>query len=434
MKKIKKSISIGRLQGSDYQLSSAHMQTSRNHARLSIFSDGSLELEDFSSHGTYVNGKIIQNQKVNVNRADIISFANEELLDWNRLNLKSDGASFLKVISYLLPVLGLVAAFAYYTTQKDVSVAEINSQYGGSVGLIVNAYLLTTDIGSNQIYIGYSKEQYNDGQQLELSIDVDKNKLLPFFATGTGFLIQTTVDGDKANLVTNRHVAIPSWQINKGNYSDKEDEVFFEDLAAKADEYEDKLKLKRNPNREYETDNTLLSFVPSKSISTFNKNLTYAQLLDQFDNNATVLRYSEDEAVDIAVLVTNVDVSVEDYLDLDKTSNTNLEIVEVGDQTTILGYSGGLITGFEVDNGLLDYQVADGKISKGPTRFNIVYNATTSGGSSGSPVFDENGKLIAVHYAAQGLKGLGIPVQHVFDVLDYVNVAKPVANGKRQFD
>ncbi|MBK8701172.1 MAG: trypsin-like peptidase domain-containing protein [Saprospiraceae bacterium] len=53
--------------------------------------------------------------------------------------------------------------------------------------------------------------------------------------------------------------------------------------------------------------------------------------------------------------------------------------------------------------------------------FEIFYDIPTSGGSSGSPIFDENGKLIAVHFAKQGLNGIGIPVKHLIDVVEHKN-------------
>jgi pSer/pThr/pTyr-binding forkhead associated (FHA) protein len=434
MKKLTKKLTIGRHTTNDYSLSERSLKTSRQHANLYIYNDGSMELEDFSSNGTYVNGKPLNNDKVSVYQGDIISFANEEKLDWTKIGKTK---SKFPLWAIIIPILLLLAGIGYtlfMNQNKKMTIKEIRTKYDKSIGLIANAYLLRTVVGESQLYVGYDKELYEKDQTLKESFNVDQNKLIPFFITGTGFLIEPISNQDNANLATNRHVVNPAWQINNQQYSSLEEQEFFSEISKSADDYEAEYRLKRNPNRKYETHSRIIRFIPSDYKFAFNQGMSYSEFLNQLgSSNAQPSRWSKDQSIDIAVLSCQLDQNDRYYISLTNDFENDLNKVEVGDETTILGYSGGMASGFEIDKSIIEYQTSSRSISKTPSEFNITYDIPTSGGSSGSPIFDEYGKVIAIHYARQGVKGLGVPIKHLKSVLEFDNTAKKGSNNEIEY-
>jgi hypothetical protein len=312
----------------------------------------------------------------------------------------------------------------------------IQQKYDKSVGLICHAYFLKVNFGDRKLFVGFNKEQYEKDQTLIKAVNVDQNKLLPFFITGTGFLFKNDSPTDKSNLATNRHVADPSWLINKREYASDEEKSFYEEIRSITDDAEIYYKLTKNSNRQFITHSYVTKFIPSGSLFPLDKNMTYQELLAKLGTgNSQILRWSNDGNVDIAILVTDISDPDLYFIDLIKDANKDMACITVGDETTILGYSGGITSGYSYEKGDIDYQMSKGTISKAPSNFEVTYDIPTIGGSSGAPIFDENGKLIAVHFAKQDLKGLGIPVKYLIEVLNFNNVinrsdTKNLENGK----
>lgn len=83
---MKQILTIGRGLHCDIVLNDATDVVSREHATLEIDKSGKYYLVDISRNGTYVNGmRIMPNQRVQVSRGDVISFAHVQALDWNRV-------------------------------------------------------------------------------------------------------------------------------------------------------------------------------------------------------------------------------------------------------------------------------------------------------------------------------------------------------------
>lgn len=430
--KLVKTIKIGRHSSNDYNLDASNDKTSRNHAILYVYSDGTYELEDISTNGTFVNGTKINGSKVKVTRDDLIKFADQERFDWSRVK-DSSPVPFTNI--FLL--IGLIAALSIggiaikknFIDKPDPCMSApcdvkcIQKKYDKSVGLICHAYFLKVNFGDRMLFIGFDKARYEKDQTLKEAINVDQNKLLPFLITGTGFLFKNESSTDKANLATNRHVADPSWLINKRNYDSESDKSFYEEIRIITEEAERDFNLSRNSNRQFLTHSYIAKFIPSGSLFPLNKNMTYLELLTKLGTgNSQVLRWSSVGNVDISVLATDIKDPDLYFIDLKNDLNTDMACISIGDETTILGYSGGITSGYSYEKGDIDYQISKGNISKAPSNFEITYNILTTGGSSGSPIFNESGKLIAIHYAKQELKGLGIPINFLLDVINHNNV------------
>ena len=443
--KLVKTIKIGRHPSNDYKLDVSNEKTSRNHAILYIYNDGSFELEDTSTNGTFVNGNKIVASRVRVKRDDLIKFADQERFDWTRIKHKGPFPIFnlllLLGLSAILIVGGIFIKNQFFSPMDPCNseicdVKCIQRKYDKSVGLICHAYFLKVNFGDKKLFIGFDKELYEKDQTLKESVNINQNKLLPFFVTGTGFLFKNDSPTDKSNLATNRHVADPSWLINKKQYNSEEEKSFYEEIRVITDDAEKLYDLPRNTNRQFITHSYITSFIPSGKLFPLNRNMTYQELLSKLGTgNSQVLRWSNEGNVDVAVLVTDLNDPELYYIDLKSDVNTDMNCINIGDDTAILGYSGGITSGYSYEKGDIDYQMSRGTISKAPSNFEVTYDIPTLGGSSGSPIFDDNGKLIAIHFAKQQLKGLGVPIKFLLDVINFNNVAnrsdtKTLENGQ----
>ncbi len=441
--KLDKTIKIGRHSSNDYILEASNDKTSRNHAILYIYSDGTYELEDTSTNGTFVNGTKINDSKIKVTRDDLIKFADQERFDWSKVDISSPVPY---TIIFLL--IGLIAALSVggiaikklFIDKPDPCMSApcdvkcIQKKYDKSVGLICHTYFLKVNFGEKKLFIGYDKRQYEKNRTLKEAFSIDQNKLLPFFITGTGFLIKNESPTDRANLATNRHVADPSWLINKRDYDSKNEKIFYEQIRIITDDAEKALGLPRNTNRQFITHSDIIKFIPSGSLFPLNEDITYQQILTKLGTgNSQVLRWSSEGNVDISVLATDIKDPDLYFIDLKNDINTNMACISLGDETTLLGYSGGITSGYSYEKGDIDYQISKGNISKAPSNFEITYDIPTTGGSSGSPIFDENGKLIAIHFANQELKGLGIPINFLLDVINLTNVVNKSDTNKLEY-
>ncbi|MBK8701173.1 MAG: FHA domain-containing protein [Saprospiraceae bacterium] len=347
--KLIKTIKIGRHQSNDYCLNSFNEKTSRNHAILYIYDDDTHELEDISTNGTFVNGNKVLASKVKVRKDDLIKFADQERFDWSRVNaVPINKTGWVVYVGLITIVLLATAWLGYYLflLPKDLCKDElceikcIQAKYNKSVGLICNAYFLKVNFGSDKLFIGYDKAKYNKDQTLEKSVRYNKDELLPFFLTGTAFLIENKSNHDKANLATNRHVADPSWGINKRVYRDDEEKKFYEDIRIETDQFEKTYKLPPNPNRQFITQSDRILFIPSGTLFSLGNGLTYNDLLNKLGTgNCELLRWSKESNVDIALLATNPEPDYH-YINLTNEASDNLDCISVGDEAVILGYSG----------------------------------------------------------------------------------------------
>lgn len=82
--------------------------------------------------------------------------------------------------------------------------------------------------------------------------------------------------------------------------------------------------------------------------------------------------------------------SLEDY--------TNYEDLELGQRLYMIGYNAGLVVANTADG--IKAQVTSGEVSQKPTSERILYSIPLMAGSSGSPVIDEYGRLVAVNFAS----------------------------------
>ena len=59
-----------------------------------------------------------------------------------------------------------------------------------------------------------------------------------------------------------------------------------------------------------------------------------------------------------------------------------------------------------------------GSFTQEPTKYYVQYSAATAGGASGSPVFNQYGKLVAINYLGSKEQSFnrGILIRHLIDL------------------
>lgn len=351
-----------------------------------------------------------------------------------------------------------LSSFAYFTffktQQKPAFVClngetEIYEKYKDAVGLVQHTYTYEVSIkGSEPFEISgmYYLEQKS--------------------ITGTGFFVS-----EDGKIVTNKHVAEP-WLFEDFDRNEA-DELAKEAIASilpdsiEAKDY--KTFIESNLDKYYEegdydeeTDDevalsevhekkdTLSNPTPQDSVAYANaitnaikeaekSNVKYVDPADIVITPKTVsisiamhgtkdtwipcqvIESSDNKDIDIAVLQTTdqtLPSSVANIIDL-STAVTDDESIKPGSNAVLLGYPMGM-TLANTRKGI-KVQVYEGQINKETDGVSLQYNVTSTHGASGSPVFDNCGRFIAVNYAgydvAQGYN-FGIVAKHAIDLVN----------------
>jgi hypothetical protein len=198
---------------------------SREHARISVETNGKILLEDFSSNGTTVNGKKIQQQRVEVGYGDEVFFGGVEKLDWAKIekpietkpeskfeekpeikNEKKRVFFSYQTIVFSLIGIGVVSLILFLSNrpidEKPFAPSDIYNRYKSTVALVEVRYYVRVKTTASDLYFGIDE----DG---DITHSGDKSKLNPLTSEGTAFFIDSM-----GTLVTNRHVLEP-WNSNE---------------------------------------------------------------------------------------------------------------------------------------------------------------------------------------------------------------------------
>lgn len=427
----KKIYKIGRDPHNDIVVPGGYDKTSRWHCEIEQYKDGSCQIIDVSTNGTFVNGEQIpKNVRIPISPNDSVKLADQYVLDLGFVKSPPRGASVPWLnIAIIIVALAAVGSLIFWVTRdgclfnckKDLQ--EIVADHSDDIGLIAHSFYYKTFTHNNTpVFAGYDREYYEESNELRPMFSFNYNQLLPFYLSGTGFLI----DGGKNGplLITNRHIGNPAFKFNNGQLlsQESEDGNLIRQLndALYKFETENYPGLSPNLNREYKVHTYALRFMPHDLGINFPSNMSYKQLIDQMGvSNAQLLRWSTDPDVDIAIMSVDGFKSVSKHLlQIDKNFNFDIDNVNVGDDCFMIGFPGGLELMASVSPKIQLTALA-GKISQEPKHYLIDYSIDSEGGHSGSPIFNDKGKVIAIHFAGRNTTGYGIPILHLQDVLNY---------------
>jgi len=386
---VKKQITIGKSPDNDIQLTGS--RTSRYHAVLKITRNREYYLYDQSINGTYVNGNRIPCYvDCKVRRGDKISFANEQLLEWKQVQ----GAGF-KPIYYVLPILLLLIALGSLWGYKSFGIVDVSKKYNNSVCLVYNSFYLAYLDGKDTLYyIGASGIVDMQNEPYKLS------ELQPIESTGSGFFVSST-----GKIITNRHVAAP-WES---------------DLAIDKDLIQTKIGAIDASNNGVRRFNPKVIGIPVKvgiflNGSDMNKSDPFKNLIA-----CDFIRSAADKEVDLALIQTN-NKTLPAGVDFIPNSNiiTDKKQINVDDEITIIGFPLGFDLALKNSENKIKSTSNHGRVSKISDKYEIQYDAGSSHGASGSPVFNKEGKLIAVNYAGVEARegyNFGIIATHIRNII-----------------
>lgn len=419
---------------------------SRYHATLEVYDDGSMMLRDHSRNGTNINGSLLRNSSKPVQKGDTIMFAGVARFDWGQIEQKDNRRPTPDNINPVprpirslgiwiaLPLIALLSGVGYTyrcnlfnigckTPPITVDLAKaVSNRYDKSVGTIVHAYYYKRKIvGNKTVFFGFNKKIYEGSGNLKFDYATTPDALVPFVSTGTGWLINST----EGNLITNRHVISPSWIANeKPEQLDPEVRIFLESMKDFIYEIETKVYKVRESSSELSTHTSLMRFLPNGADLMRQDDASLMEILNNVASaglSATPLSYHREQEVDLALLRVDVGSSNYKMINPDTEIETNPDSLQ-GTNVVLLGYSGGLMVGYDNIKRKVRRTIQEGIISDDPSTYEIRYGIDTEGGSSGAPVFNKEQKIIAVHFAGRKSSGYGIPAKYIQDLLKHENV------------
>ena len=293
----------------------------------------------------------------------------------------------------------MLKAFYHY----EVSVEGMNMDALWNVFRIPQRFLLNGS--SLQNISNFSLESLN-----KVIKDTDKENL----SSATGFFIS-----DNGELITNLHVVKP-WLFNDGIKTATT--LVKRILAERADQVKNIDELKH----------LYPLLIAGMSEVKVEGKLDYLALIAQgetFDENnilnCRVVSAGDDINKDVALVqVVSKRLPFKDctFVDLHNGLELSADSVYVGCQIFTMGFPMGNAMQREAKEDGIKVISQNGTISQN-LEFEFMHNASTTGGMSGSPIFNRFGKLIGVHhagYSQSGLQGFnyGVKAKYVKELIE----------------
>ena len=444
---------IGSHFNNDFQISGATV--SRYHATVKHGRDGKMYILDHSKNGTTVDGtKIPSNTPVRIKKKSAVVCGGVPV-DLSRLPWPGETWKYvLGIAASLLLVFGV--GFGVYKTMdgwqggsKKYTDGELYAKYNKSVVMLVGIYHYNVTMGdldietlnrisnslglintfkfSSKVFLARDRTgevvEWIDASNASSKeyIEYINNKTdNQGIGTATGFFISQ--DGQ---LITNLHVVKP-W--------------LFDDNAKMLEEYRNELTYKLSRFSEI-----LISNQISLGLSAYISQLKvegemdYIGLVPQGDDfdpdnmiKCKVLSASDNKEKDVALLQTitkRLPTSDCTYINVKDSIDFSDDCLTPGNHVYTIGFPAGMnIQDMKSGNGIQVY-AQGGSIIQKDAEFEFSYNAATTGGASGSPVFNEYGMLIGIHHAGLSQSGTqgynyGIKAKYIKELLDNPHVVK----------
>ena len=382
---------IGSHFNNDFQISGATV--SRYHATVKHGRDGKMYLFDHSKNGTTVNGTKIQpNTPYRIKKNSAVVCGGVPV-DLSRLPWPSEAWKYVLGTAAALLLLVCIG-FGIYKALEGVprkyNDSELYAKYNNSIVMLVGQYHYEVSAGNLNPSIlrnaGIPSKFQWDGANL---IPEGHSKYGEIISFATGFFVSP--DG---HIVTNLHVTKP-WLFDNiiDNIEGYCKDVFHQYAAKKdleimllggneglmLDAYTSQIKV------EGKLDGLL--FIPNgKYFST--ENATQCRVISAGDDtNIDVSLVQSDKAE----LPRNCS-----YINISESMDVSETTLEVGKHMYTLGYPQGIgLQDLKSEKGI-QVLARGGSIIHASNEYQFGFDAASYGGASGSPIFNEKGKLIGV--------------------------------------
>ncbi len=344
------------------------------------------------------------------------------------------------VITFIMMLIGWTGCDSTKTSD------ELYSECSSGVVLVVNQYYHKITLPTGKVW--YFSDFDEDGDLEDWTMDQEeilKNRKL---ITGTGFFIS-----DKGVILTNNHVANPQIAVKDAKNSVRRvfsamDEILKAAMQELSDQFDELEKSKSgcvqyNPYlEEYYVNEEKLNEIKTEQAQLkeqyeeFKQNKEQLKTMDLSDLSVeticdlgiayndtyvtktsdlvpcVVVKVSDKENVDLATLqlknkqtpdnkyiFTVNETQEESFSDKVKNlfSDNNQQELKTGQKLFMIGYN----AGFTLSNTQqgIKAQITNGTISQMPDEDKMMYTIPSLPGSSGSPVLNEYGQLVAVNFA-----------------------------------
>lgn len=298
----------------------------------------------------------------------------------------------------------LLLMLALTGCKKGMNSDEIYEKCSSGVVFIINYfyYSVTLPNGAEMYFTGIS----DNGELEGFTFDEDKAIKNSSGASGTGFFISN--DG---LLLTNRHVAAPEVPptVVKGflkSFKRYLKESYREDLSNLQKmfyQYEGDIATQQRIAQKYKSTNESLEAIDDmdmndadievhSDISIVYNNSFITKREDLHDCHTVAV--SDDEAVDLAIIqLADMTTPADAYI-FPMCENNELTM---DDKLFMIGYNMGLSVS-KTEHGIRS-QCYSGYMTQKSDGVNILYSIPSQHGSSGSPVVNEYGEVVAVNFA-----------------------------------
>ena len=363
----------------------------------------------------------------------------------------------------------LLTALVIAGCDNKKSAEELFKETASGVVVVLNEYYYELKLpnGNALYFTGLDEDGDIDG----LTPDIDEAKANRNMLTGTAFFID-----DKGTLLTNRHVAKPDIDAVTArrsmiNIMKLLKQYFAEAMSTLSQQYDmlesqksscqyvdfygfvhvdqnklaeinsQQMELSRQFNTLKESSNEIDNNIDPEGIkiTTVSEvgiayNDTYVTTAEDFTekNPCVVVRTSDNEDVDLALIQLKNKKTPEDaYIFKMKGDGgggnvfASLFSGDKGDKPLtidqhlyMIGYNAGLVLANTKQG--IKVQMTSGKVTQLPDGQRLLYSIPTLQGSSGSPVIDEYGNLVAVNFAKLGTTdnfNFGIPEERIREFL-----------------
>lgn len=324
---------------------------------------------------------------------------------------------------------------AFYGCKREKSAEQIYNEQASGVVMILNQYYYSVTLPTGDTFY-FSDIQ--DGKIVNPAFSA--SNVQTTFSFGTGFFID-----NNGTIMTNRHVV--NHYIKKSDVvqyvknltgalvsyaQERQEEIAYQagriyqilNYSSQSPEYNAALKQRlQELSMDYDNAQRYITFLRRMDASNIlikchNKlGIAYNDSFisgPQDFKECYLIRESEDENVDLAMVRLAEGVTPSGAYIFRISADEKRDKLTLDQQLYLIGYNQGIALASTTEG--IKVQITSGRISQKPDNYRVMYTIPILQGSSGSPVVNSYGELVAVNFATLGGTqsfNFGIPIHQI---------------------